>query len=217
MAKHKKAKQETEEKQTSMEMDEDQQSGPKDGKTDEETVELEAEEINEADKPDQKKKQDKKQDKKITELEEKIKKLEDENKQLKDQALRKMAELENFKRRKEKEFIDHLQFANESLIKDLLPALDDLERSLSHADEGNNKESLREGIQLIHKNLINALQRHGLKQMEAVGKEFDANLHDALMQVDSEEYDSGYVIEEHQKGYLLNEKVVRHAKVLVSK
>ncbi len=158
---------------------------------------------------------------KIEKLEKKINDLEKEKSDLKDQALRKMAEFENLKRRKEKEFLEHIEFANENLIKELLPILDDFERFLSHANQSDENEdtneSLRKGMELIYKNLMSVLTKQGLKPIESVGKEFDADLHDALMQMESEEHDSGYVIEEHVKGYMLNDKVIRHAKVLVSK
>jgi len=154
---------------------------------------------------------------KIKKLEEKISGLEDEKKALKDQALRKMAEFENYKRRTEKEFLALLENANEGLISDLLPVIDDFERSLAHAKESDNGQSLLEGVELIYKKLIDLLNKKGLKIMESVGHEFDPEKHQALMQVDLDKYESGYIVEEHLKGYLLNDKVIRHAQVLVNK
>ena len=150
-------------------------------------------------------------------LEKKIAALEEERNLLKDQLLRKMAEFENYKRRTEKEFLDHLQNANESLIIELLPAIDDFDRFLEHADEDKNSASLKDGVALIHKKIMDVLKKKGLKTMESIGQEFDAEKHQALMQADSDEVESGFIISEHLKGYLLNDKVIRHAQVLVAK
>jgi molecular chaperone GrpE len=156
--------------------------------------------------------------KKIQELEEKIKQLEEENKALKEQNLRRIAEFENFKRRKEKEFLEILQNANEELIIELLPVVDDFERFLLHAnDENQNVESLKQGVELIYKKLMQVLEKQGLKPIESIGEEFDAEKHQALMQVDSDEHESGKVVNEHLKGYTLNGKVIRHSQVLVAK
>ncbi len=157
--------------------------------------------------------------KKLAELEAKIGKLEEENAQLKEQNLRKIAEFENYKRRTEKEFLAHLEFANEELIKEMLPVLDDFERFLEHAGEENaqNGTTLKEGVELIYKKMMGVLQKKGLKAMESVGAEFDAEKHEALMQVESDKHESGYIVDEHLKGYLLNDKVIRHSQVLVAK
>ncbi|HGY57044.1 MAG TPA: nucleotide exchange factor GrpE [Caldithrix abyssi] len=155
---------------------------------------------------------------KIKELQERIHKLEQEKEQLRDQALRKMAEFDNYKRRTEKEFLSILQNASESLIVELLPVLDDFERFLEHAKkESENNQSMLEGVELIYKKLSNILEKQGLKKMETIGQEFDPEKHQALMQVESEEHESGHIVEEHLKGYTLNDKVIRHSQVLVAK
>ena len=154
---------------------------------------------------------------KISLLEEQLDKAKQENEALRDQHLRKIAEFENYKRRTEKEFLDHLQNATEGLITELLPVIDDFERSIDHAKNSDNSESLLAGIELIYKKLYALLEKQGLKKMEAVGTEFDTDKHQALLQVDSEEYESGYVVEEHLKGYEFNDKVIRHSQVLVAK
>ena len=141
----------------------------------------------------------------------------DEQNKLKDQLLRKMAEFDNYKRRTEKEFIDNIQNASQELIEELLPVIDDFERSIQHAESEKMKSPLLEGVQLIYKNLMKILSKRGLVAIEAVGKEFNPDEHDALVQVDSDKYESGYVVDEHLKGYKLNEKVIRHTQVLVSK
>lgn len=158
-----------------------------------------------------------KESKKIKSLEEKLKAFEEERAQLKDQMLRKMAEFENYKRRTEKEFLAYLENANEGLITELLPALDNFERFLEHAEKDENNASLKDGVALIVKNIFDVLQKKGLKVMNVVGQEFDAEKHEALVQVDSDEYESGMVAGQHLKGYLLNDKVIRHAQVMVAK
>jgi len=158
-----------------------------------------------------------KEAKKIAVLEEKVSALEEERGQLKDQMLRKMAEFENYKRRTEKEFLAHLENANENLITELLPSIDDFERFLEHAEKDDNNASLKDGVALIVKNIFDVLNKKGLKVMETIGQEFDTDKHEALMQVDSDEYGSGLVAGQHLKGYLLNDKVIRHAQVLVVK
>ncbi|MHB2153795.1 nucleotide exchange factor GrpE [Calditrichota bacterium GD2] len=159
-----------------------------------------------------------KYEKKIKELEKKIQELEEENKSLKDQNLRRIAEFENLKRRKDKEFLNILQNANEELILELLPVIDDFERFLAHVnDENQNVESLKQGVELIYKKMMQILEKQGLKPIESVGHEFDAEKHQALMQVETDQYESGYIVEEHLKGYTLNDKVIRHAQVLVAK
>jgi molecular chaperone GrpE len=136
--------------------------------------------------------------------------------QLKDLLLRKAAEFENYKRRVENESIGLVKFATESLIVDLLPVLDDLERSLKHSKESKDFESFVKGIELIGQKLLKILETRGLRSFETEGKEFDVNVHDALMQVPRPDVPPHTVIEEVEKGYMLNDKVIRHAKVIVS-
>lgn len=180
--------------------------------------EKEAEQVVQEDKKSSKKSSSSKYLKKIQELEDKVKQLEAENQALKEQNLRRIAEFENFKRRKEKEFLDILQNANEELIIELLPVIDDFERFLSHAnDENQNVESLKQGVELIYKKFMQILEKQGLKPIESVGEEFDTEKHQALMQIDSDKHESGQVVDEHLKGYTLNGKVIRHSQVLVAK
>ncbi|MGD9487447.1 MAG: nucleotide exchange factor GrpE [Calditrichaceae bacterium] len=186
-----------------------------------ESVEIEIEEKNTKGKT---KKTKSKEDKKIAELEARLEKLdaekknnEEENKQLKDKILRISAEFENYKNRREKEAIQLIEYANEGLILDILTIIDDLERSILHADDENNSHSIKDGVKLIYKNLMNLLQKKGLQPINAVGEEFDPEKHQALVQVDSDKYESGYVVDEHLKGYNLNGKVIRHSQVLVAK
>lgn len=154
---------------------------------------------------------------KIAKLEDAATKSSQENDNLKDQLLRKMAEFDNYKRRTEKEFIDNIQSASKELIEDLLPVIDDLERSINHAESEKEKSALLEGVKLVYKNLMKTLTQRGLSEIEAKGKEFNPEEHDALMQVDSKKHKSGFVVDVHLKGYKINDKVIRHAQVMVSK
>ena len=147
-----------------------------------------------------------------------IKKLKEEKEQLHDQLLRKIAEFDNYKKRTEREFFERVQNATEKLIVNLLPVLDDMERSIEHAQQhGNEVESLIQGSELIYKKLLAILEKEGLESLPSVGEDFNPEKHDALMQADSKEYESGKIINEHQRGYLLNGKVIRHSQVIVAK
>jgi len=158
-----------------------------------------------------------KEQKKIKDLQEKLKKLETENADLQEQKIRRVAEFENFKRRSEKEFIAHLEYANEGLITELLTVIDDFERFFAHSSEESSTASLVEGLQLIYKNLLGILEKKGLKEMELIGREFDTEKHEALMETASDKYESGHIVDVHLKGYQINDKVIRHAQVIVAK
>ncbi|NIQ37965.1 MAG: nucleotide exchange factor GrpE [Proteobacteria bacterium] len=132
--------------------------------------------------------------------------------------LRAYADLENFKKRVEKEKADSLRYAKEEVIRDLLPFVDNLERAVEHAssDTDNNPQALIEGVELTLRELVKALEQHGLRQIESVGKPFDPNLHEAMMQVENDDYDPQTVVEEFQKGYLIRDRLLRPARVSVS-
>ena len=136
--------------------------------------------------------------------------------QYKDMLLRKAAEFDNYKRRIENETANIVRFATESLIDDLLPVLDDFERSLKHSKESKESDALIKGVELIYLKLVKVLEGRGVKAFETVGKEFSVDYHDALMQMPRTDLPPHMVVEEVEKGYMLNEKVIRHAKVVVS-
>ena len=136
--------------------------------------------------------------------------------QYKDQLLRKAAELENFKRRSESEIAAIIRNANENLLTALLPVLDDFDRSLKASADGTDVESLRRGIELIAQKLARVLEREGLVPFESVGQPFDVAYHDALLQIPRPDVSPHTVVEEVERGYKLREKVLRHAKVVVS-
>jgi molecular chaperone GrpE len=141
----------------------------------------------------------------------------DEVSQLRDQLLRRAAEFENYKKRTENEISSYLKYANEELISELLPVLDDFDRVISSWDEKHDVETFKKGVELIYDKFKKVLGKKGLKEMESTGKPFDVNLHDALMQVENDELEPNTVADTVEKGYWLKDKVLRHAKVLVSK
>lgn len=155
--------------------------------------------------------------KRTTAVKNEMKKLKDEKAQLTDQLLRKMAEFDNYRKRTEREYFDRVKNANERLIVEILPVLDDLERSIDHARSSQDIEALIAGSELIYKKLLALLEKEGLQPLISVGQEFDPDKHDALLQTEQEDYESGTVVDEHLKGYLLNGKVIRHAQVIVAK
>ncbi len=134
----------------------------------------------------------------------------------KDLLYRKAAEFENFKKRSENEAASIIKFANEGLIADLLPVLDDFERSLKAAKTTKEFDSLYKGIELIYQKLFKNLEKRGVKSFETVGKEFNVEYHDALLQMPREDVAPHTVLEEVEKGYKLHDRVIRHAKVIVS-
>ncbi len=139
----------------------------------------------------------------------------------KEQLLRTLAEFENYKKRTQREIHQILNNANEKLIIELLPVIDDLERSLKAAaavntDEGAVRQVVQ-GFEMIYTKFLQILQRRGLRAMESVGQELNVDYHDALMQAEKADTPPNIILEEFEKGYFLNDKVIRHAKVIVSK
>lgn len=153
----------------------------------------------------------------VQEVNEKIERLEKERDELKDKYLRKAAEFENYKRRTEQEFTALSKYANEQLISDLLPIIDDFERSLTISKDRREFGPFYKGIELIYQKFIGLLNAKGVQPIDSEGKQFNVDLHDALMQVPKEDVEPNTIIEEVEKGYLYKDKVIRHAKVVVAK
>lgn len=148
--------------------------------------------------------------------EEKINALQQEINQYKELALRKAAEFENYKRRTENDQLNLLKYAAESLIIKLLPTIDDLERSLSHMNEETDVQKIKEGVQLIYNKFLKTLDEQGVKKIESIGKPFDVEFHEALMQRADDSVPPHTVIDELETGYMYKDRVIRHAKVIVS-
>ncbi|NOY78989.1 MAG: nucleotide exchange factor GrpE [Calditrichaeota bacterium] len=154
---------------------------------------------------------------KTKELEKRIFELETERDALRDQLLRLAAEFENYKKITGREIENRIKNANEDLILNLLPILDDLERSLDAGKKSHKFKTLYEGVELIYNNFKKLLEKYGVEPIESVGQPFNVDVHDALMMVEDKNYPPNTVTQEHQKGYKLNGKVIRHAKVVVTK
>ncbi|MBX3009212.1 MAG: nucleotide exchange factor GrpE [Melioribacteraceae bacterium] len=146
----------------------------------------------------------------------KIEELEKLNFELKDTLLRKVAEFENYKRRTENDQLNLLKYAAESFIKNMLPIYDDLERTVAHVDDENNFEQTKKGILLLFEKFGKALENQGVKRIEAKGTKFDVALHEALMQQNVEGAEPHTVLDVIEQGYIYKDKVIRHAKVIVS-
>lgn len=149
-----------------------------------------------------------KADKKQDALKEKIEELEDRVK-------RQMAEFENFRKRTEKEKTAMFETGAKSVIEKILPVVDNFERGLATVPEEDKGSPFAEGMEMIYKQLLTELEKMDVKPIPAVGEEFDPNFHNAVMQVESEEYESGVIAQELQKGYTYRDSVVRHSMVAV--
>ena len=135
--------------------------------------------------------------------------------QLEDRVKRQLAEFENFRNRTEKEKHAMFETGAKSVVEKILPVVDNFERGLATVPEDKKEDPFVDGMNRIYKQLLTELENIGVKPIEAVGKEFDPNLHNAVMQVESEEYESGMVAQELQKGYTYRDSVVRHSMVAV--
>jgi len=143
-------------------------------------------------------------------------KLQEEVAAIHDRYLRLGAEFENFKKRSERERLTSIRFANEALLTDLLPVIDHLEAALTASTDGS-AANIVSGVQLVLKQLKDVVAKSGLKEFSSLNTPFNPNLHEALAQRDSDEHEPGIVIEEFQKGYMLNDRLVRPARVVVSR
>lgn len=151
-------------------------------------------------------------------LEEKLKEAENAAKDAHDRMLRNAAEHDNYKKRIQRETEDFRKFANESLIKALLPIVDNLERAVESAGGDHAKaQAIVEGVKMTLTEIYKVLERFNLKSLESEGKPFDPNFHQAVMQQESAEHPENIVLKEMQKGYLLHDRLIRPAMVVVSK
>jgi molecular chaperone GrpE len=130
--------------------------------------------------------------------------------------IRLAAEFDNYKKRTAREFGDLIKTANARLLRSLIEIADNFERAIVKNNLNDNIEAYQQGIELIYNQIIELLSKENVKPIDAIGKVFDPNLHEAMMQQESDEYDDGVVMQEIQKGYQIAEKVLRHAGVIVS-
>ena len=174
------------------------------GEQAEETEESEAEDGQEAPADEKKGFFKKKKDKKDEQIEE-----------LNDKLKRQMAEFDNFRKRTEKEKTQMYDMGAKSIIEKILPVIDNFERGLAAVPEEQREDAFVVGMDKVYRQMLTELDASGVKPIEAVGQEFAPNFHNAVMQVESEEYDSGVVAQELQKGYMYKDSVVRHSMVAV--
>ena len=153
--------------------------------------------------------------KKQAKLDKKAQGYKDQIDQLEDKVKRQLAEFENFRNRTEKEKHAMFETGAKSVIEKMLPVVDNFERGLATVPEDKKEDPFVDGMNRIYRQLMTELVNIGVKSIEAVGQEFDPNLHNAVMQVESEEYESGTVAQELQKGYTYRDSVVRHSMVAV--
>jgi molecular chaperone GrpE len=147
-----------------------------------------------------------------------VEKLKAELDAAKDKFLRLQAEFDNFRRRSAKERIDLMQTAGKDVINDMLVVVDDAERAQKQLESTDDVKSIREGVTLVFNKLRSVLQSKGLKPMDAIGQEFNPDLHEAITEIPAPTKDlKGKVVDEVIKGYYLNDKIIRHAKVVVGK
>ncbi|EIJ78932.1 GrpE protein [Bacillus methanolicus PB1] len=130
--------------------------------------------------------------------------------------LRLQADFENFRRRSRMDLEASEKYRAQSLVTDLLPVIDNFERGLKLEIDNEQAKSLLQGMEMVYRSLLDALKKEGVEPIEAVGKEFDPNLHHAVMQVEDENYDANIVVEEFQKGYMLKDRVIRPSMVKVN-
>ena len=145
----------------------------------------------------------------------KLEALETQKKELEDRVMRQMAEFENYRKRTEKEKAQMFEMGAKSVIEKMLPVVDNFERGLASISE-DQRGPVYEGMNMIYKQLMDELDKLGVKPIEALGQEFNPDFHNAVMQVESEEFEEGVVAQELQKGYTYRDSVVRHSMVAVA-
>jgi len=159
----------------------------------------------------------KEKEKEIDELKKKLEEKEKEIKEHHERLLRLAADFENYKKRAAKGKEEWTKFANEDLIRAILPFIDNLERAVNHAQKVSDTGVLIEGVRLTLQQLLQALNKFGLSTFESVGKPFDPTVHEAMLVVETDQHEPNQVVEEFQKGYLLKDRLLRPATVSVSK
>ena len=158
----------------------------------------------------------KKKKSRTKELEEKIHLLEKELDNWKEKTLRLSAELQNLRRRYDREMSNTVIYANQKLIESIIPVIDELELALKASDKNKNFEAFRNGVEMIYRKLMQILEKEGVTPIQTEGKPFDYNLHEAVMTRKQKGVQPGTILEVVQKGYMYKDRVLRHAKVIVA-
>lgn len=154
-------------------------------------------------------------EKKKKEKKEKKDKKDEKIEELTDRVTRQMAEFDNFRKRTEKEKAQMFDLGAKNVIEKILPVIDNFERGFTTVEEGDKEDAFVQGMSQVYKQLMTELEAIGVKPIEAVGQEFNPDFHNAVMQVESQEYESGVVAQELMKGYMYKDSVVRHSMVAV--
>lgn len=153
----------------------------------------------------------------LQELSEQAEKLGQENQDLLAKLQRVSADYANFQKRSAKQISEAISFERERIVKALLPVMDNFEHTMAHAESAEDVEAVVKGVKIIYDQMVDVLKSHGVEQICALGEQFDPALHQAMLQKEDEEKEDGVVLEEYQKGYRLNGRVIRPAKVVVNK
>ncbi|MFT9596343.1 nucleotide exchange factor GrpE [Mesobacillus sp.] len=149
-------------------------------------------------------------------MEQKVAELEGKLEEADNRYLRLQADFDNFRRRSRIELEASAKYRAQSIISDLLPAIDNFERALKMDVDNEQAKSLKQGVEMVYRSLLDALKNEGVEVIEAVGKEFDPHLHQAVMQSEDENFGPNIVVEEFQKGYMLKDRIIRPAMVKVN-
>lgn len=143
--------------------------------------------------------------------------LQRERDDLKARLLRSAADMDNFRKRKEREKEELRKYGSDKIVSDLLPAVDNLERALEHAEKTAEESSISDGVRMVHRQLISSLEKHGIQSFESVGEKFDPQRHEAIQQIETTEFDTNVVMQEFQKGYFIHDRLLRPALTVVAK
>ena len=189
--------------------DQAEEENAKEASEDEEVSDNEEEESDEED-------EDKKSGKKLFGKKNKKDKKDEKIEELTDRLTRQMAEFDNFRKRTEKEKSQMYEIGAKDIIEKMLPVVDNFERGLDAVKEEDKEDPFIQGMEMVYKQLMTVLGELGVKPIEAVGKEFDPNLHNAVMHVEDENFGENIIAEEFQKGYMYRDSVVRHSMVKVA-
>ncbi|MBM4396187.1 MAG: nucleotide exchange factor GrpE [Deltaproteobacteria bacterium] len=145
-----------------------------------------------------------------------VTRLQEENRDTRDRMLRVAADFENFRKRNERERLDYMRFLHERILRDFLPIADNLLRALESARKSGDAPSVLAGVELVVSEFVKVLKKYGVEPIEAAGKPFDPQFHEALQQIETEESEPGAIVTEVQRGYLLNGRVLRPSLVVVA-
>lgn len=154
---------------------------------------------------------------KITHLEERAEKAEQERGDFKERWMRAAADLENLRKRAKREKEEQRKYGNDKIATELLPAVDNLERALAHAEKSEDQSSIIDGVKMVYRQILTALEKHGITGFESKGEKFNPEQHEAIQQVETTEHDTGTVVEQYQKGYFIHDRLLRPAMVSVAK